>query len=167
MAKVSDELVKKLEANKAKGGNIDDFLGDLGKDDNVKEKILKEVVEKLVDPKYLLQFSRLDRDMSYYICKHLIILDFFSDYFLKCSCKIFIIKSSQYPFYKKQCVYVMPSKNEIKGIYRRFVNELQQLTIAYEGEGRKELISLFRSLNHELENDQKKAGLLEKFGLVR
>jgi hypothetical protein len=161
------DIVGKLDSSMKKGDKLEDFISTLGQDDNVKEKILKEVVEKLVDPQYLLQFSRLDREMSYYICKHLIILDFFSDYYMQCECKIFIDKCDRYPFYRKRCIYLLPSAAEVKDIYRRFVNELQQLTIAYNGEGRKELISLFRSLNHELEMDDKKSGFLDKFGLAR
>lgn len=162
-----EDLVRKIDSFKESGKGIDDFFNSLGQDENTKEKLLKTVVEKLVMPEHLLEFSRLDREMSYYVCKHLLILNFFHDFYMMSEYRIAIIRSKVYPFYEKKVTFRLPPKKVMMGIYRKFVNELLQLTIAYEGQGRQELVSLFRSLNQQLTEDEKKSGFLQKFGLSR
>jgi len=161
-----EALTKKIDDFKASGKGIDEFMQSLGQDSNTKELLLKTIVEKMLEPKYLLQFARLDREMSYYICKHLIILNFFHDFYMRCEYRIRIAASKKHPFYQKKMRVIVPSKREISRIYGKFVNELLQLTIAYEGKGREELVNLFKSLNQQFAEDIKKQGFLQRFGLV-
>jgi hypothetical protein len=160
------EFHKKVLAAQSGGVTAEDLLKVMSESTDVKEKILKEVVDKLFDKDNLLMISRLDTDLAYYIIKHLIIDGFYQQYFFSISYTVIIEPSNIQPFYKTRVEYVRPDVNKIiKPTYRKFINELLQVTISFKGQGRNELIKLYDAINERIRREDLQGSFLKNFGL--
>lgn len=174
---VSDKLVStslksitdKADKAEESGMSIEDFMNGLGKTDDIKEKILKEVVDRLFSHDDLLMIARLDNNLAYYIAKHLIIKIFYFEYYNQIKVKFKIIKTVKFPFYKRvdDGIFFPNMDNIIRESYPKFINELLMLTISFQGQGRNELIKLYDSINERIRSDDLKTHFLDKMGLSK
>jgi len=180
-----EDMKKELDTGIAQGINVIDKLTQLNEGTDIKEKVLKEVVDKLFSKEHLLMISRLDNTLAYHVIKFLIIDIFYADYYYSCKMTYHLVKcfhiekikdttNKTYdkvvwdnPPYEMVVTYTYPSiDNIIKRSYRRFINELLQVTISFNGKGRDELIKLYDSVNRELRNEDMNRGFLKNLGLT-
>jgi hypothetical protein len=161
------DVETKLDNAKTKGLKLDEFLNSLGKTDDIKEKILKEVVDKLFSKDDLLMIARLDDNLAYYIAKHLIIKIFYFEYYTQIKVKYKIVKYEKFPFYKREDIGIFfPDMDKvIIESYPKFINQLLMLTISFQGQGRNELIKLYDAINERIRSDDLKSQFLNKMGL--
>jgi hypothetical protein len=111
-----------------------------------KDKILTEMSAKLFDKDSILMISRLNQDMSYYITKHLIVRNFFSEYFQNLSYKQWLKPIKTKPYYEVKTEYSYGRLNsKLIEAYDKFILEICSLSISFNGESRKEIMSVLKT----------------------
>jgi len=142
----------------------DDLFSAIANVQDAREKVLSSMVDKLFKKDALLMISRLDNDLSNYIVKHLIINNFFMLYWSKVKVTITLKPIKEPPYYKKICVITdMELPEHIKLSYQRLIDELLQVTISNQGQGRKEIMEIIKSLEARMIEDK----INENKGIVK
>jgi hypothetical protein len=161
------EFHKKIDSQINKGISAKDILSLMQESTDVKEKILKEVVDKLFSKEHLLMISRLDNNLAYYLIKLLIIEGFYNNFYYNLKYEVTISPSDKPPFYKTEVTYKDVNVDLIiKNSYHEFIDKLQMITISFKGQGREELIKLYDALNERIRKEESNAHLLKNLGLT-
>jgi len=131
-----------------------------------KDKILAQMVEKLFDEQKLLMIARLDTNLAYYIVKHLIIDNFYMDYYSKIKIIYEMKKIDIEPYYE-----IVPNYDDkdisvhIVDSYKRLINEILQITISFQGKGREEILQTIKTIEAKILQDEmmhNKDGFVQK-----
>jgi len=147
--------IKPVEPSSNKGLSKADLFEAIEKVGDAREKVLSGMVNKLFDDESLLKIARLDNELTNYIIKHLIIDNFFLEYWTKISIEKKIIKSNIYPYYSFEYTEKFERlPKHIEKSYRRLINELLEVTISYQGQGRKEIMEIIKSMEARLIEDK-------------
>lgn len=182
-------LIRSLEAAMESGQNVEQWLGGMEGETDLKEKILQEAVRKLFSKEDLHMISRFDDSLAYYVLRHLIVCGFYEDVFMKTQFFILLgpkkslpgpliledgrclngkFTDRRNPCYERHIYWVLPRQEELIGSHRRFISELEQLTISFKGQGRSELVALVNSLNERIRQDEIRGNFLTKaMGLAK
>ena len=155
------KVVKKEKPNN--DFSLDDFYKAMEKNQDVKDVALSNMVDTLFSDEKLFMIARLDKNLAYYMVKHIIIKNFFYTYYTDCSVGIEIKKTSEYPFYYVEYTQKIPKQQDLKGSYDEFMKRILQITISFEGKGREEIISIIKALREDIADEEiSKGGLLKK-----
>jgi hypothetical protein len=151
-----------------KGASFSDILKAATENKDAREKVFSEIVTKLFkyDKETLLMTSRLSQEMAYYIVKHIIVESFYHSYWIKIKVIKKAIHKSTYPFYEITNQPIYPEIQAYKiNAYRDLILSILAITISYDGKGREEALSVIKSaeakiIEQELRESQ---GMLGKF----
>lgn len=142
----------------------EDLFSAISNVQDAREKVLSSMVDKLFKKDALLMISRLDNDLSNYIVKHLIINNFFMLYWNKIKIDITLTPIEEPPYYKKEyTINTIELPEHIKISYQRLIDELLQITISNQGQGRKEIMEIIKSLEARMIEDK----INENKGIVK
>ena len=75
------EYKKKMDKSMSTGITAKEIIEAMQQTTDVKEKLLKDLTDKLFDKKNLLMISRLDNNLAFYVIKHLIIDGFYAKFY--------------------------------------------------------------------------------------
>lgn len=132
---------------------------------DAREKAYQEMVKKLFDKDSLLMIARLSPELAYYIVKHQILLGMFQLYYEKIDVEIELRDEGgvlvSRPIYRDSKI---PSYTH--GAYKNIIDDILQITISYDGQGRREILETMMSAEAKMLQDElrkNKTGILGKF----
>lgn len=158
--KLDKNILKEIKKNI----KLDDILGSITQAEDTKEKVLNDMTSYLFNDDKIYMIARLDKELAFYIVKHVIIKEFFLMYWNQCNIKIEIIKNNDYPYYEIIKNITYPTKEELVKSYDNYIYRLLQITISFQGKGRDEIISIIKSVYQQIEFEEtEKRGLLKRF----
>jgi hypothetical protein len=145
-----------------------DLVQLMSQSSDAKDLILKEMSAKLFDKDSILMISRLNQEMSYYLTKHLIVRNFFTEYYQNFKYEQWLIPKKTKPYYEVKTEYQYGKLNEkLTEAYNKFILELCSLTISFNGESRKEMMSVIKSTEAKImEQEMTQGGLKGQLGRV-
>jgi len=149
----------KQETDDNKAITIADLFSAIKETKDAREVAFSNMVEKLFNKDALLMISRLDKQLRYYIVKHLIIDNFYNQFYQQIEVKVKFVKDKKFPFYKRQITEIIGNKKDImiKG-YRKLIDELLQITISDEGKGRTEILSIIAAAEQKIRELEAQTG---------
>ena len=126
------------------GFSISDIMGMMNDQKDAREKAFSEMAAKLFDKSSLLMISRLDSSLGLHIIKHCILLEMFQNYWNKVQVN-YILKPTVSGLVC-ETEYICPELDEhMKTAYKSVVESILQVTISFEGQGRKEILETMMS----------------------
>jgi hypothetical protein len=145
---------------------ISDILQNSGESSDARQKVFSEIVQKLFDPESLLMISRVSQELAYYIVKHLIVEGIYYQYWLRIKIIRKAVPCDVYPFYRMETVTLNPGLDHFKmAAYKKLIDQILMITISYDGKGREEALSVIKSAEAKLMEQElmDKQGMLGKF----
>lgn len=167
------EVTKTVDQNQKAGKRIDRINQLMSESKNIFEKTFGDSINKLFDKESgnLKMIARLNPELTYYIVKHLLVLNWYAEYWNKLSVDFKIIPTLDYPGWKVDVKYNGDSALLAKynTAYKDFIDDLLMLTISQNGLGRTELLGAIGAAEEKMREGQLFGGRLkaslEKFGL--
>lgn len=133
-----------IEQPAQEGFSISDIMGMMNEQKDAREKAFSEMAAKLFDKTSLLMISRLDQNLGLHIIKHMILLEMFQNYWNKVQVNYILKPTPNGVICEPE--YICPDLDEhMKNAYRTVVESILQVTISFEGQGRKEILETMMS----------------------
>lgn len=128
--------------------------------ENNLEEMASELVHVLYPEKDYLMVSRINSAFGFMLMKHEIISKLYVGYYGACKVDIKLEPISVAPFYKRTVDIKVPDKQVLfQKIMSDINDELQKMTIAFDGEGRKEGVEILQALVGRVNEDKKLLGM--------
>lgn len=122
-----------------------------------------ELAKKIFDKDSLLMIARLDDELALFVLRHLIVLNYYAEYWQQVETITTFKRIDVYPYYEVSNDVVRAPVEALSGSYRRWINELLQVTISFKGEGRREVLEVMKSAEAKMLESQlkkQKSGIL-------
>lgn len=166
-------VTDKLNTNQKAGRRINEVNRLMSESKNAFEKTFGESITKLFDKKdgNLKMVSRLTSELTYYIVKHLLVLNWYATYWNKLAVNFSIVKTKKYPYWEVKREYIGDSLllEKYNNAYNDTIDDLLMLTISQGGLGRTELLQAVSAAEDKMREGQlfggRVAQTLQKFGL--
>jgi hypothetical protein len=166
-------VTETLDKNMKAGKRINEVNRLMSESKNIFEKTFGESITKLFDKKdgNLKMIARLNNELTYYIVKHLLVLNWYATFWNKLSVNFTIIQTKKYPFWEVHREYIGDSLliEKYDNAYRDTIDDLLMLTISQGGLGRTELLQAISAAEEKMREGQLFGGrvgqALQKFGL--
>lgn len=138
------------------------FMDLLGANSRGLDAMADRLSDILFNKEKLLMTSRLSKEYALMIIRNSIVSKFFIGYYGNCDAKIEIEAISVPPYYRrKKNKEVIPNDQRVlKNIMAELNEELLQITIAFDGEGRRELTDIVKAVVGKSNEDQRKLGVI-------
>lgn len=161
-------IEKRLSDAENKGMSFSELLKVIQDSKDTRDKVLGDMVNKMFDEKSLLMISVLDRELMYFVLRHLIVLNFYAEYWNNLTVEILIEPDLiHYPYYKRTIIYHGDVSEKERNAYKRLIDEVLKIQISYKGQGRNDIKDIIKGLQQQFVNqdmmEQKKQGWLSKF----
>lgn len=154
---------KKESAPLEQGFSIGDIMGMMSEQKDAREKAFSEMAAKLFDKSSLLMISRLDQTLGYYIVKHCILLQMYQLYWEKITVEVELSHTKQ-GWVGKPVYHLDGLPEHMTKAYKNVIDDILQITISYEGQGRKEILETMMSAEAKMVQAElmKNRGLMGK-----
>ena len=121
-----------------------------------KDKIFGNLVKHLFSERNIFMLARLKRTDFADILRMVIMSDFYSSYYEKCTCTYEIIKTKTYPYYKVDVNENAPTKTKVMSAsLDKLLKKILKLTVSEGGKGREEAVKIAQGVREALEQDDR------------
>ena len=123
---------------------------------NPLDKAYDRIASKMFSEEDILWLSNLSPMMVYYVNKHIVVENWFVDWWMNVKVGRKLVPSDRYPFYKKDDIIEYPSDiaARMRAAHWKTVVNICKTTVSVDGAGRKEAKDILGGAKDEIKEDE-------------